>query len=46
MTLLWVAEQPQKFLRFLKRNYIGSELNKEYCDIIKQRLNAQQKELF
>ena len=29
-----------------KRNYIGSELSEEYCDIIKQRLNAQQKELF
>ena len=29
-----------------KRNWIGSELSEEYCDIIKQRLNAQQKELF
>ena len=29
-----------------KRNYIGSEMSAEYCDIIKQRLNAQQKELF
>ena len=29
-----------------KRNWIGSEMSEEYCDIIKQRLNAQQKELF
>jgi site-specific DNA-methyltransferase (adenine-specific) len=28
------------------RNYIGSEMSSEYCDIIKQRLDAQQKELF
>ena len=28
------------------RNYIGSEISTEYCEIIKQRLNAQQKELF
>ena len=29
-----------------KRNYIGSEMSAEYCEIIKQRLNIQQKELF
>ena len=29
-----------------KRNYIGSEMSSEYCDIIRQRLSAQQKELF
>jgi len=29
-----------------KRNYIGSEISTEYCEIIRQRLNAQQKELF
>ena len=29
-----------------KRNYIGSEISVEYCDIIKERLNKQQKELF
>jgi len=29
-----------------KRNYIGSEISSEYCEIIRQRLNAQQKELF
>ena len=28
------------------RKYIGSEMSEEYCDIIKQRLNSQQKELF
>jgi DNA modification methylase len=28
------------------RNWIGSEMSEEYCEIIKQRLNAQQKELF
>ena len=29
-----------------KRNWIGSEMSEEYCEIITQRLNAQQKELF
>ena len=29
-----------------KRNYIGSEMSTEYCEIIRQRLNTQQKELF
>ena len=29
-----------------KRNWIGSEMSSEYCEIIKQRLNSQQKELF
>jgi site-specific DNA-methyltransferase (adenine-specific) len=29
-----------------KRNYIGSEMSEEYCEIIKERLNKQQKELF
>ena len=29
-----------------KRNYIGSEMSDEYCEIIKERLNKQQKELF
>ena len=29
-----------------KRKYIASEISAEYCEIIKQRLNAQQKELF
>ena len=29
-----------------KRSYIGSEMSSEYCDIIKQRLNTKQKELF
>jgi len=29
-----------------KRNYIGSEMSSEYCEIIRQRLNIQQKELF
>ena len=29
-----------------KRNYIGSEMSDEYCEIIKERLRTQQKELF
>tara|TARA_R110000851_G_scaffold273708_1_gene426337 strand:- start:190 stop:966 length:777 start_codon:yes stop_codon:yes gene_type:complete len=29
-----------------KRNYIGSEISEEYFEIIRQRLNTQQKELF
>ena len=28
------------------RNWIGSEMSEEYCEIIKERLNKQQKELF
>ena len=28
------------------RNWIGSEMSAEYCEIIKERLNKQQKELF
>jgi DNA modification methylase len=27
-----------KVSKILKRNYIGSELNKEYCEISKQRV--------
>lgn len=29
-----------------KRNYIGSEISKEYCDIIKKRLNSVSESLF
>jgi site-specific DNA-methyltransferase (adenine-specific) len=28
-----------KMAKFNNRNYIGSEISKEYCDIIEKRLN-------
>jgi len=27
------------------RNYIGSEISKEYCDIIEERINNQKRQL-
>ena len=38
MIVLWEVEQQQKMCMENNRNYIGSEISKEYCEIIQKRL--------